>query len=103
MKRPAVLFSCLLLAACGGASSDGSGAGDGTAPGEVLEGSVSDAMLPLDTATSQSPPLKLAAPEAAGQGAANDAADAEPAADDGAAAATSTSAAAVTERSAVEN
>ena len=47
------------LAACG----DGPAADDGrAAPGEVLEGTISDAMLPLDTVRSQPP---LAEPEAA--------------------------------------
>ena len=42
----------LALAACGGKEPDASA----TAAGEILEGSVSDSMLPLDTVRSQ-PPL----------------------------------------------
>lgn len=34
-----------------------------TATGEVRGGTISDAMLPLDTVQSQSPPLRVAAPE----------------------------------------
>ena len=59
LRRPALLLA-LALAGCGG-SDDNARA---TAPGEVLPGSASDAMLPLDTLRSQ-PPL---APEAAASG-----------------------------------
>ncbi len=45
----------LQLAACGGGADDGD---ERTASGEVLEGSISDEMLPLDQLTSQPPPLK---------------------------------------------
>lgn len=60
MKRSAVILPAILvLAACG---SDPSPSADGanTVSGEVLEGSISDAMLPLDTVQSQSPPLEKA-------------------------------------------
>ncbi|ANY19485.1 hypothetical protein A6F68_00960 [Tsuneonella dongtanensis] len=47
----------LALAACGGGGG-GAEAERKTAAGEVLGGSISDDMLPLDTVTSQSPPLR---------------------------------------------
>ena len=46
-----------LLAACGG-SDDQAEAERATAVGDVLGGSINDEMLPLDTVTSQSPPLR---------------------------------------------
>lgn len=46
-----------LLAACDNGG-DAAGPERKTAAGEVLGGSISDAMLPLDTAQSQSPPLR---------------------------------------------
>ena len=59
MKTVAVsaLPLVLLLAACGG---DGGNGGEerGTAAGEVLGGSITDDMLPLDTVTSESPPMR---------------------------------------------
>lgn len=70
---PLTILPCLLLAACGGGGDEPQGdGGDGrTATGEVLEGSISDAMIPLDQVKSQAP---LAKPEAkpteAGAGAA---------------------------------
>ena len=53
MMRNAMIVSCLALAlaACKG---DEKAVG-GNASGEILPGSVSDAMLPLDTVTSQAP------------------------------------------------
>jgi hypothetical protein len=64
------LIALGLLAGCGGdASSD-----KRTATGEVLEGTISDAMLPLDTVKSQAP---LADPGAAKQAAASAAPPAE--------------------------
>ena len=47
---PLTILPCLLLAACGGGGDEPQdGGGDGrTATGEVLEGSISDAMIPLD-------------------------------------------------------
>jgi len=63
VKRIGVILPLVLaLAACGGdpaPSADG-----GSASGEVLEGSISDAMLPLDTVQSQSLPLEKPGPEA---------------------------------------
>ena len=50
-----VLIMLAALSACGGAKGDGPERK--TAAGEVLGGSISDAMLPLDTVQSQSPPL----------------------------------------------
>lgn len=47
----------LLLAACGGEANQ-SGEERGTAAGEVLGGSITDDMLPLDKVTSESPPLR---------------------------------------------
>lgn len=57
MKRIGVILpSVLALAACGG---DPAPSADGaSASGEVLEGSISDAMLPLDSVQSHSPPLE---------------------------------------------
>ena len=65
MKRLALavsLLSLTLLAGCGGEQKKDKTAG--TAGGEILPGSASDAMLPLDTVRSQ-PPL---APKAEGSG-----------------------------------
>jgi hypothetical protein len=64
--RPIVLTAALLLAACN--RGDQGAAGERkAAAGDVLGGSISDAMLPLDTVTSQSPPLRdeAASPEGA--------------------------------------
>jgi hypothetical protein len=61
---PLALLPLILLSACGGGEN---GDGDGRASGQVAEGTISDAMLPLDTVRSQAP---LAAPEAAASGAA---------------------------------
>ncbi|WP_309751915.1 hypothetical protein [Novosphingobium sp.] len=54
MMRSVVTMTCLALAlgACKGEEKKAAG---GTASGEVLPGSVSDAMLPLDTVKSQAP------------------------------------------------
>lgn len=60
--RPVCAVTLLLLAACGSDSSPGQGAGE--AAGEVMEGTISDAMLPIDQTRSQ-PPL---AEPAAGEG-----------------------------------
>ena len=60
MSLPARLAAPLmlgLLAACGGNAGDAEGERR-TAAGEVLGGSISDDMLPLDTVTSESPPLR---------------------------------------------
>ena len=71
-----LLSLALMLAACGGAKKD---EGAGTAAGEILPGSVSDAMLPLDTVRSQAP----LAPKVESTGAA-DATEASAAASDAA-------------------
>ncbi|QSB44800.1 hypothetical protein EB810_00725 [Altererythrobacter sp. FM1] len=47
-----------LLAACGEKQSAASNEERQTAVGEILPGSISDEMLPLDEVKSQSPPLK---------------------------------------------
>ena len=54
MMRNAIAVGCLVLtlAACKGDEKKPVG---GNASGEILPGSVSDAMLPLDTVTSQAP------------------------------------------------
>ena len=59
MKTRPLLFLSLLvaLAGCGGGDTVAEGERK-TAAGEVLGGTISDDMLPLDTVTSQSPPLK---------------------------------------------
>lgn len=49
-----------LLVACGGDAAPAGDEGEGEAAGEVLEGTISDAMLPIDQTRSQAP---LAAPE----------------------------------------
>jgi len=64
------LALALPLAACG---DKGGGDGGRTASGQVLEGTISDAMLPLDTVTSQ-PPLQKIEPSASGTAAGRDAA-----------------------------
>lgn len=74
-----LLALTVLLAACGGAKKD---EGAGTAAGEILPGSVSDAMLPLDTVRSQAP----LAPKAESTGS-SDQAEASAAASDAAPAA----------------
>ena len=72
MKLPlfASLLPFALLAACQDEAAPVEGEGD--VSGEVLEGTISDDMLPLDTVRSQ-PPLLNEDPEAA------DAGDSEPA------------------------
>ena len=68
------LLPLMLLGACNGGSSD-----EGAASGEVLEGTISDAMLPIDTVRSE-PPLED--PEAFAQ-AQSEAAEADAAAAEG--------------------
>lgn len=67
--RHLVLPLLLALAACGGNGGTPEGERK-TAAGEVLGGSITDEMLPLDTVTSESPPLREASeePEAGGTG-----------------------------------
>lgn len=69
MKAPVALMavSFLALAACGDDPA-ATGADDGReASGEVLEGTISDAMLPIDEVRSQAP-LAEPDPEEAGEG-----------------------------------
>ncbi len=49
------LATLALLAACGSEPAPVTSDADANAEGDVLEGSISDAMLPLDTVTSKSP------------------------------------------------
>ena len=63
--RLAALASLSLLAACNGSGEKGPERK--TAAGEVLGGSISDAMLPLDTVQSQSPPLRESAAASSGE------------------------------------
>ena len=60
MRTPVILAVCALaLSGCQDNAAEPSGDGDAqTAEGEVLGGSISDAMLPLDTITSQPPALR---------------------------------------------
>lgn len=69
--RPILLaVPVLLLAACGGSEKDKD---ERTASGQVLQGSISDSMLPLDTVTSKAPLIK----EGPASGPADAASDAE--------------------------
>ena len=56
MKAFAVPALCILLAACGGGDAEND---QRTATGQVLEGSISDSMLPLETVRSQPPLAKV--------------------------------------------
>ena len=59
MKFTRLLCLSLLVAVAGCGDQDAGAEGERkTAAGEVLGGSISDDMLPLDTVTSQSPPLR---------------------------------------------
>ena len=65
MKATLGLLACsaLALGACGDDAVERGAEGDArTAAGEVRGGTISDAMLPLDTVQSQSPPLRESAP-----------------------------------------
>lgn len=59
-RLPLAFLLLALLAACGGGSDSNDDAR--TASGEVLEGTISDAMIPLDQLRSEAPLMK---PEAA--------------------------------------
>lgn len=76
--RLALIASTLSLAAC----NSGEPAAEGerkTAAGEVLGGTISDDMLPLDTVTSQSPPMGGSTESGSdGEAEANDPANAPP-------------------------
>lgn len=78
--RAAVVAMALITAGCG--QEEPAATKDGSAQGEVLPGSVSDAMLPLDSVRSQAPLAQSsgsAAPEGAPSAAAS--ADVRPAAE----------------------
>ncbi|OYW45695.1 MAG: hypothetical protein B7Z08_11660 [Sphingomonadales bacterium 32-68-7] len=85
LRLIALLALPALLAACGGEPRDDD---ERSASGEVLEGTISDAMLPIDTVSSQPP---LAEPVRSGTGsarpddAASDAVEESAVADDAAA------------------
>jgi len=73
------LAAVFLLSACGGETSvEREEGGAGEAEGEVLGGSISDAMLPLDSIQSQSPPLRQASQGDAEGAPADEAGEAEP-------------------------
>ena len=67
----AAAFATLLLVGCGGKKDK---ADQRTASGQVLQGTISDEMLPLATVTSQ-PPHQRVQPSAAASGDADDQAD----------------------------
>ncbi len=73
--RSLVVFWLLGLAACGG-DADETANERKTAAGEVLGGTISDAMLPLDTVQSQSQPLREKASNNAATGESRDPAEA---------------------------
>lgn len=58
LRAAFILPLFVLLAACGGGNVEREEGGAGEAEGEVLGGTISDEMLPLDSLKSQSPPLK---------------------------------------------
>lgn len=61
IRASLIIISCLALAACGDSSAPvAEQDDDATARGEVLGGTISDDMLPLDTLRSKSPPLQQA-------------------------------------------
>jgi hypothetical protein len=66
IRYAAPLLSLALLAACGDEPTAPDTSGEAGVEGNVLEGSISDAMLPLDTITSESPSAKGASGEAGG-------------------------------------
>lgn len=65
MKRLTIIaLGALTLAACQEQAGEAGAAGDAQrAEGEVLGGTIDDSMLPLDTVTSQAPPLRQAPSE----------------------------------------
>jgi len=104
--RLAALASLALLAACNGSGEKGPERK--TAAGEVLGGSISDAMLPLDTVRSQSPPLRESAPASADESTASadkpaDSADTEKPAPDASPSATPSAAASASATPQAEN
>ena len=75
--RHALLPLLVALAGCGGAEESAEGERK-TAAGEVLGGSISDDMLPLDTVTSESPRMREAPEGEAGSSAPVDGAQLPP-------------------------
>lgn len=63
MKRAALLVLCLAVAACGDQAAAPAEQG-GEASGEVLPGSISDAMIPLEQLESEAPLAPRQAPVA---------------------------------------
>lgn len=63
-----IAVSTVALAGCGEDQVDRNGDDARTASGEVRGGTISDAMLPLDTVQSQSPPLRSETPDARDNG-----------------------------------
>ncbi|MCA0909616.1 hypothetical protein [Qipengyuania gaetbuli] len=65
MKRLTIIaLGALTLAACQDQADEAGATGDAQrAEGEVLGGTIDDSMLPLDTVTSQAPPLRQAPSE----------------------------------------
>lgn len=81
MRPIAILAVCLALAACNEAETEDDGR---TAGGQVLEGTISDSMLPLDTVRSQPPLAKVTgAPGEGGAGTETPDPDATDGADEG--------------------
>lgn len=76
-RRLALLPLIVALAACGGSEERAEGERK-TAAGEVLGGSISDDMLPLDTVTSESAPLRKGSADAGGSSAPTDGAQLPP-------------------------
>lgn len=60
MKIVFPLALAMVLAACDGFADRRGSSDDRAAEGEVLGGTISDGMLPLESVESQSPPLKVA-------------------------------------------
>ncbi len=65
MRLAFAFGALLLLSACGEDAAPAEAEGESEAAGEVLEGTISDAMLPIDQTRSQAP---LAAPEPGEEG-----------------------------------
>ena len=65
MRLAFAFGALLLLSACGEDAAPAEAEGESEAAGEVLEGTISDAMLPIDQTRSQAP---LAAPEPGQEG-----------------------------------
>ena len=82
MKYPVAMAAALTfaLAACGEEPAPATGEDGREATGEVLEGTISDAMLPIDEVRSQAPLADAEAGE--GDGASSDSADSTDGQDD---------------------